>query len=442
MLSYEQIARKVCQYKYSLDVRILYPDNKVEQIAEDNVVSLSVEHDFEQNLYPITKLQISVSERSYYKIIENKDDIEFELRLKCTSTDDSEDLEGDKNTFFNNIISTKLKPIMDKITPYKTKNLDSSDLEEDERTDINVKDTNEFNVMTFYLFKEKDLNMNKSLFNFIAEDVDILSVIGYLVNTMEVENLLISPPDNKNIYSQIIVPTGNYKETMNHLQVYYGIYKNGLKTYFDFDKSYILSKDINLSPYSENEPEIIYIYINSIEEFESMGYYGMVYDRSTRNEYICTPNYTQFKTHTQKTSEILGNEISILDQNKMENDAVLYDPNTGKYNFSELKVTMNKGDKDSKNNRQTIFTNNLSNDFINNEFEYQLDKSNLEIILPLADINIKHFNPNRKFILMFREQELSYKYSGEYFLDKINYNLSKNNGNYLSVYAQCLFKKI
>lgn len=439
MKTYEDIEEKIAKFKYTLTVNVIYSDDDIETVHPDNVVSLSVEHNFVDNLFPITKLQISLSERSYYKILDNRNTIKVKLLLESSPVNQVDDIENDE-IFFRRVLDCTMKPIIDKITPYKTKNLDSSDLEE-ENTDNMAEDTNEFNIMNLYLFKEDELNINKSLFNFIAEDCSVLDAIGYVVNQAGVKNLLISPPNNNTVYKQIIVPPSNYKECLLHLQKYYGIYNTNIVNYFDHDKTYILSRDVNNCPYTEEEPSIIYVYINSLDDADIQYNYGMYRDELDRKEYICIPNYAQFKTHMQKNAEIVGDEITILDQNKMENNAVVYDAESKTFKFNDHKIVMNKGNDNSSNTRNRIYTNSLSSASANTEFEFNYDKSELEVIIPFVDININNFTPNRKFILIFREAELNYKYSGEYYLDKINYNLSKSNDSYLSLHATCLFKK-
>jgi hypothetical protein len=69
---------------------------------------------------------------------------------------------------------------------------------------------------------------NKTLFNFVANDVTVGDVLQYGISQCsEGKNIIVGKPDNTTKYEQIFIPPMNFPEMIKYLDKNYGIYKNG-----------------------------------------------------------------------------------------------------------------------------------------------------------------------------------------------------------------------
>lgn len=71
------------KWRYTVsEIYILYPKEEPEEIPTERLVSLMILNDYENNLYPVFRIEIVLEASRYYKIIKNKDDVKFKLRIQ------------------------------------------------------------------------------------------------------------------------------------------------------------------------------------------------------------------------------------------------------------------------------------------------------------------------------------------------------------------------
>lgn len=106
-----------------------------------------------------------------------------------------------------------------------------------------------FDRVEFQLIKETEYLLRKKKFNFIMRDVTVKDVILYMAKQCNIETVCLTDPDNKQVYTNMIIPPQHtFITCMEFLQNYYGIYNKGLSYYFTGDVLYVF-------PTYETNPE-------------------------------------------------------------------------------------------------------------------------------------------------------------------------------------------
>ena len=428
-----EVEKRSKEYNYSAEVSFIFNDNKEEVLPSEYIEYITVEHDYVNNFYPILKLGVLVSQYLLEKIIQNRKTIKIKLKISnyVIGNDESS---GIKYKFIDDIFI----PMLEDITSNKD---NDQNVENDNMNSVNSinKPTRLFNSipLSFYMFKEKDIKISNPINNVIIEDANVLDSIAYLINNSQIDKLLLEKPHNNTIYNQLILPPNTIKKSIDHIQEYYGIYTNGVKFYMDFNMTYLISKDLYNPPLEKDEPEKVIINIEKVNTAYT-GRDRSFYNKDEKIFYINTFNSCQFKDRKATTNQIMGDNITVVNCEEIEsNNPVFYDPKTKKFTINNSNIQKNpKGDKE-----RVIINKNMTS-MSNEQLLKEIEDTELEIMMSLTNIDIRFFNIHRKFTLNFLENNLSFKYNGEYLLDKFAYTIKKMTPEKSSLTCYCLFKRI
>ncbi len=97
-----------------------------------------------------------------------------------------------------------------------------------------------FDNVEFQLIKDDEYLLRKKKFNFMMRDVTVKDVILYLAKQCEIKTICLTEPDNKTVYTNMIIPPQQtFITCMELLQSYYGIYNKGLSYYYTGEVLYV-----------------------------------------------------------------------------------------------------------------------------------------------------------------------------------------------------------
>lgn len=90
-----------------------------------------------------------------------------------------------------------------------------------------------FDNVEFQLIKDDEYLLRKKKFNFMMRDVTVKDVILYLAKQCDIETVCLTEPDNKQVYTNMIIPPQQtFISCMELLQSYYGVYNKGISYYY------------------------------------------------------------------------------------------------------------------------------------------------------------------------------------------------------------------
>ena len=155
---------KFLKWRYHIaELIILYSKKKEEKLGVERLKSLSIYHDYENNLFPIFKMELVLESDVYYDIIKDKKNIKIKLRLQKYNTETG----SEEKSLMKDYINKTFDLILDD---------DDYDTNESIRKEENIEDMEKItqtnrndlrevdNVIEFFLFDSSLVNkFNKNV---------------------------------------------------------------------------------------------------------------------------------------------------------------------------------------------------------------------------------------------------------------------------------------
>ena len=418
---------KIQRRLYVVNIDLI--DNGIlESIPNISIINFSIEYNYRDNFFPIIKLDLTINNYLYNLILNNKNTIKFRIKLfsyRKEQKQDGTDLEIDKKLIINDIFQPII-PILDSENNKKELNTEKDDDSPSRALDV-------------YLFNLNAFNINKNIINFIAQDCKIKDVVGYILKSFNIKNVLMSSPQNNTKYEQVIVPPLNLKNSIQYIADTYGIYTNGIKQFYDFDYLYILRNDFTEIPTMASEYSNVYINVTKLMNDNESLNIGSYKDNENNCYVINTNNVIEITKNGINNKELNGNKLRIYDRNTLEN-SLIFDTNSKKFKINKSYNETNINyDSYNGNDKITYLFNNSENNTLINNYEKLNQYSNIEFSMYFLTLDLEIFKPNRRYIFNFEELEFAKKYNGVYMLEYLVTAMDQTNGE---IQASAKFKKI
>lgn len=241
---------EVCKYIID-DLTLIFGDGTRRTISSKNVVHITIEKNFFDMYLPVFVLKCNV-DHDLYKLI-NKDKPKYKINFKkFNMSSDKTAIEEDRimaknfiNGIFVNVNDSDNSPNL-----YENIAKENNDGREDERPSME-KDVID---MELILFKENYLTDYRTLNDVIYNNTGVINVMLALLMEAKQNRCLLSYPDNKDVHSNIIIPNNlTLIGALEYIQNIYGIYNSGLCIFNDFNKLYLINKDMKCNAYERLE---------------------------------------------------------------------------------------------------------------------------------------------------------------------------------------------
>ena len=73
---------KFVEYKYKITEFYIIIDGKSKEFPTERITDFKIEHYFEEAVFPLFKLNLTMEASRYYEIVKNKDNIKFKIRIQ------------------------------------------------------------------------------------------------------------------------------------------------------------------------------------------------------------------------------------------------------------------------------------------------------------------------------------------------------------------------
>lgn len=413
-------------YKYDTSVSILYTKDLKQskdsfELDKRNIIGLSVAKDFKNNILPVVNLKISLSEKDYYFILDNKNHVKILLKIYAYLVDDKTSLEdylSKKIPYMKNkIMDIVFRPYFDDVTPYTEKDInEDKDSLQNERSD--------FRILNMYLYSEDNLEKNKIDINFSLNNCSPFDALIYACNKTNVKDLIIKEPDNLENYRQIICPPLKLKQSIEFIQNNYGIYKQGLLFFQDFNRTYILPKYLNKSVIEKDECNIIYFFINNKKGNNINMSLNSYYDKRENMYVINTLNNVTINDNSNLNKELIGDRVNLIDINSEE-----------KIENINLELDAYESSNEITKNKNLILYNN--NPYKIEEFKSKINNEQISLSLSVINIDVSFLTPNKQIIFLFEDTATQNKFGGHYSLSYLDYSIYRESGGSLDMQIKC-----
>ena len=409
---------KFMNYRYSISEFTIITDKNIE-VQPFQIVDISIENNFESDLFPLFKVSLIIDPPTYYSIIKNKNTVKFKIRIQKYSQPILSNEKSLKTDYINDTFSIFLDDSDEQFDENIYKKRQSTDGYKDDEVSL----FEYSNKIDLYLFKDIYVtNINKTV-NKIVVSSNLTTVLAWLLSQGGLTNALVSPLDNRNTYSPLILPPQNVMKTIRYLDNQYGFYKNGALIFFGVDRPYILNYKGGCTAWVTDEWKETNMLIST-----QGGEYGESTGALIRGEekkfYINLKDRDIRITNNSIVNNVLGGT-----------NAYTIDG----FNDSNSESASTANVKDS--NMQHIIVNDWQNKFLGTTFAAQNSANSVVISTTVSDINIEALAPNKQVSFIFEDTKLTQKYKGIYRISSSFIKFTKD-GEDFSTDVSCSFKKV
>lgn len=393
------------KWRYSVsEFFILYPDGTQTNVPSHRVQSITISHLFEQNLFPVFRVEIVLAAHTYYKIIKNKKDVKFKLRIQKYYSEIDSSVKSLHRDYINDTFDLILDD--DDFDTEESLRKEQKELDYDNTVDKDLENDifQVDNVMEFFLFKSELVNKLNTMVNAIISDATINDGIQYIATCANLTNVLMTTPHNRKIYKELVIPPLKAKQAIKFLDTYYGLYKTGMMFYCDMigNITYLLDYSSKCTAYQSRELQETNIMIPKKSNKYASNLCSL-YRRDNKETYfvIGDNNRISIKNETISYNAYANTDVKIVDT---------YDGNITTSNSTAI-VKDNKSVK--------IIENNTENQWFSEMYNSIIKGKNVVVEVPLANYDIDAIAPNKAFKLIFEDSALSLKYKGNYILSEV-----------------------
>jgi hypothetical protein len=389
-------------YRYiATDFKLVFPSlNTTKDMKPECIKSIIIKNDYINNIFPIIQLKMSCSAKLYYKIIKNKKDIKFYIRIQKFSL---------ANSIYEKSLKTDyIKGNFNLILDDDDEDLYSSVRKKnngDNQSDEDLKE--QAQEVEFYLFNSKRMKSTRKIVNIIPEDCNVTNIIAYTASTAGIDNLLMTKSDNTTIYDEIRIPPMKAYKVIPYIDTMYGIHKTGSIIYFGLENSYIIKFDGKCTAWRKDEVKNTTIVIP--EAGSSTTQQCCSLKKYNDNNYYLIGDYNDI-TFTDKSvteSTLNGDDIEVINNNDNSIDKTAKTGDTNRY----------------------IIENPGFNKFFKEIYIKQKKSLKKKIVVGFSDIDLSALQPNKKFNFSFEDTELNTKYNASYILVGLEIGLFRSTKN-------------
>jgi hypothetical protein len=398
------------EFSYSIEAKALIGTE--EPILLDGMIrNLEIVSDYDRAVFPLLRLHTKLSYDAFHKI-QQSEDVRFAITIKKFTQSQVERKDTSTYTYF--IKDLIFVPLDREKTPVN--------VPQDETL---LPDTLPALNATFLLLCEDDLRNNRGLVNTVLVDSDMESSVMYLTKRFSNKPIIFEKPDNEKVYNQVIFPPNNLIRSIKYLDSIYGIYKKGLRLFFDLTAYYIINKSDNSTTGKlDNHHKEVYINVHNDNRVvtDSLIMDGKpVNDDGTSGKFYWSKVHIddiRFINYEDTKKEYVGTNNIVISQGE-EN------LNRNIYSTSELKTR--------------VYYNKYNNQF--KEEEYIVNaKLGLFLVCTLDSIDIDAISCNRQYFLEFTNGNYSV-YNGEYHILKAVNIFHVNNSGFSGLQTKVYLRK-
>ena len=399
---------------------LLYPDGSKFELPPERIQSISITHSYETAWYPVFRTEVILEPSVYYSIIKYKDDIQIKLRILKYYTkigsgpEVTTFIDTSPNTSLTrNYIDGKFDLILDdqnfdvdEYIKIDEKRFDFEHVTKDDKNDLFKTD----NKIELFLFKSSLIDKGNQIVNAVLHDASVTDAITYILYAAKYKNVLLSPIQNKDIYSELIIPPLKAKEALQYIGTYYGYYKNGYIIYVDFTtgKTYILNRSGKCTAWEANEYTETDFIIPNDKESCTLG------RKKSKNINYIIGHSSTMAIRNESTSLNAYSSLDSLSIDSYTGDVVSSKSNASSKGTVSVKVL-----SDTTENKWFKTLHSSLN-----------DSKNTVMQITASDYDASAIAPNKRYKVLFENSKLAEKYKDDYIMSECIHTFTKTGADF------------
>ena len=395
-------------YRYVVKEFYIIIGSKTIKLDTEQVLGFTIVDDYMKNLFPVFRVQLGLPESTYYKIIRNKEDVQFKIYLQAYYT---------KNTLrtkstYTKIINDVYSLILDDDDEFLSQDANKAEYPNGDEKNMNAVTT----AAEFFLFKKTLLKNTRKVVNTILKKCTVSTAFMYLFSKLGIKNLLMKKIDSgANSEQTIVFPPFRIPDAIQWLDTYYGSYATGSMIYLGLTKSYMLPFGGCQTVFESGERKYVCIIVPKIGGNATDSICQLSKKGDTQKYYVIADPQS-FSPNNETTTS------SIIEEEGLETVDTESDANGS--SADNIRYTSKKG----------------YNPFTESVYAAQKKSGESVIEVFLKDINMNIITPNKIYQFLFEDTSLSKKYKGKYFLCSREIMITKES-KYYTLGMICNFRK-
>lgn len=396
------------QYRYVVSEFKAMMGADVIEFDVGKIRDLSIEKDYENNLFPLLRVVVITTQAQYRQILQNRENVKFKFRLQKYSR-----MLHDPNTesMKSDYINGTFVIFTDDDTPDMSENVVKLKAETDD-VEGQYLPQDDYEA-EFYLFREDYVKKARTLCHGLL-NCNLETAVAWLCTKAGIDRLMMAKMDNRESYSPLIIPQQSFIDCINFLDNWYGFYKNGSIIFFDFDCLYLLNYTSKTTTWAAGEVTEGVIFI--LDEIKSEEQYSIQLIRENDVKHYVTTghNFIEIMDMSSVQDVLSGTNITVLDSSGSTSRTAGNGLNTKVLRASDPTY------------EDTIYA-------------ARMETSKKVVNIALGSIDLAIVSPNKKFNLVFENTKLNSSYGGWYKMMKIVSTFTKE-GEYFTVSNAAMFK--
>lgn len=411
-------------WKYEVtEFTILYASSTY-NVPVERITALDIVNDYEKNIVPIMKLNMTIEPSVYNEIIKNKQNIKLKIRMQKFYTEPGSEEKSLKRDYildtFNLIIDEQ---------DVNVDNFIDKETKKNKNTNEPKNDTNELNHQLannneFYLYKQDTLSAMRWALNNVLVNCTMVGAISYVAAIVGLKNIVMSPLENNQVYPEVLLPPQSALNTLQYLDTNFGFYKAGTLMYFAEDYGYILNYKGGCTAWRKDEIKDTTILIPN-----KGGTYGTLSCSLTKKG-----QENERKFIVVRADNVTISNDSISNNVTEGNNATIIN------NTTQTTSNTTSGAEGAGVSNTNVITTSSNNPWLADTFATQKSANSIVISCGCSDFDINVIAPNKRFTFIFEDTSNTEKFKGEYTIASSNINFKKD-GNDFTINASMTFKK-
>ena len=385
-------------YQYTLDTKMAIPDDKESPYRLNEFMkSVTIFRRYEEHVYPIFQFSMLLPYRLFKLLTKNPDKVLFTLSIKkfILHADDEKPF---RVPIYENVVLKAIDPPTPRIVQNENEG----------------KNQIEANVghypVSLFLFKKEHLSVNKKLCDNTYNNVSVADVSLDLLNKnapKDDSKLYIGKTeDGGKKYETVTIPPVNYADATKYIQKNYGLYSNGIQTWFDIKNGYIMNKNAAIDgPDPKKTVTRCDLEVYPIRDKVRQGTElreGSWYNEKDNLYLARTKQNFHVDNNNNSQNELLGENIKFLSNNQN---------NKGVQNCLNI---AGKNGNDPEKDKESIYWNPSSNPMLETEMVSDKIRNQNPLTMVFKDFDIELFSINRIYNVKDLDTEQSTDVSGKY----------------------------
>lgn len=352
---------KLSYVKYQMKTFTIQAGETEFETPPSQIAMIKMEKNYDMMNYPFIYVGVNVPGWLYVELLKNSKDlhITMDLHSMLYREDFNEKMANPATT---SEIKGKFLALMAVDTPILAEDMQMQ-IEKDNGSYKKNYSFNEYYFAEFALYNEAAYKAKSTIVNAVLQSSDMTTTIAYVCSQSGIENILMSPLDNRKTYKEFKVTPINAVDQLKNFAVNYKLHEKGTIVFFDLDRTYIISKKIECTAWRDEEYKTVHVM--SLDQYSNTLASGSGYYKNSEEKYHLIeipPNSYQstkvtdlpaivYNGKTNQSVTFYTNDITMeaLTPNKLyivdfQSPSASTDIN-GKYRLSRYSVEMeNSGD--------------------------------------------------------------------------------------------------